>query len=606
MSRRRFREILSVSLSPILAAALLIGLGATSAHASSAEVIGALPNESECGDSFWVTGAEELKRLWEEFGVTLVGDEGTTGVGEIQSAQKNTATVSMQFDENFGVRVCFTGGVLPRARECGEEATEQARKYILTPHNGESRSFWNELGDFWHQMYELMAEFPNMTLREIKSIWDQIEDLRAEAPSLSFEEARESWRQIIHVQSQIQELSFEEAKVAWSQILVTQNEMAGLSADEASEVWQLVVLLMQEVTRVCLEDVSFVQEHASTLRERDPEISYLDALLLAMLCAKSRRTFVRYIIQPKCTTLPVVLKDSLNPLPQLPGHMVSFLPEASEIPEIFNQRARGLLSSHGFEDTKVDGQLNWPKGAPFEGQDPDVALVVSEGVGVAIAFFPEAGDTHDGAALVLGRDPISGECPSQEELILLAISIVHVLPDSGRTLKIVWKQPDSTLPLLKQTIVNSNPGLSAKVRQRLLEGLVDDAYRGTRPIAGEGAITTHELAAKLELDSFEVHNYRSALAKFTGVSDEAIEGLKAHHILPKEFEFLFVGRGIETIHDPRLLVWVDESDHSRWSFDYIGAWWHFFEQNRKPNQAAVPGKGAGTRRRIRLRSVIRD
>ena len=587
MCRRRFREILAVSLSPILAAALLIGLGATPAHASSEEVMGDIPNESECGDSFWVTGAEELKSLWDEFGVTLVGDEGSTVVGFVQNAQENTATDSLQSNHYSSVCGCFTSVVLQRTRDIVETTPQQTQHSLFPPLQRESLTLWNELGEFWQQMYELMAEFPDMSLREVKSIWDQIKSLQAEAPNFGFEEASEAWRQIRCVQSEVQELSFREAKLVWSQIREMQKEMAWLTFEEAIDVWRLILALMQESTQVCLEDLSYILEHASTLREKHPKMSYLDSLLLAMRWAKFRRIIVKYFLLPKCTTLPVVLKDPLNPLNQLPAHMDSLLPEASEIPEIFNQRARGLLSSHGFEDKKVDGQLNWPQGTPFEDQDPDVVLVVSEGVGVAIAFLPEAGDTHDGAALVLGKDPISGECLTQGELILLAISIILALPDSGRTLKIVWKQPDSTLPVLKQSIINSNPGLSARVRQWLLEGLVDEAYQRMRPITGAGTVSAHELADRLAIDSFEDHNYHKALAIFTGVNDEAMQGLKAHLVLPKEYEFLFVARGIETIHDPRLLVWVDESDHSRWSFKYIGAWWHFFEQNRKPTRLQI-------------------
>jgi hypothetical protein len=49
--------------------------------------------------------------------------------------------------------------------------------------------------------------------------------------------------------------------------------------------------------------------------------------------------------------------------------------------------------------------------------------------------------------------------------------------------------------------------------------------------------------------------------------------------LPKEFLEEFQNTGIDTIHDPRLLVWVDPSLHRNWSHEYGEAWRTYLVQN---------------------------
>lgn len=97
-------------------------------------------------------------------------------------------------------------------------------------------------------------------------------------------------------------------------------------------------------------------------------------------------------------------------------------------------------------------------------------------------------------------------------------------------------------------------------------------------MAGEGATTAQELADSMNISKFTSTNYRESLRRFTGISEEAASGLEAHHILPREFEEQFLRHGIETVHDPRLMVWVNPDEHRAWSSAYSSAWADFFER----------------------------
>ena len=202
-------------------------------------------------------------------------------------------------------------------------------------------------------------------------------------------------------------------------------------------------------------------------------------------------------------------------------------------------------------------------------------------------FVPIAGDVVDGAALVIGKDPFTGECLTQTEQILLAIGIVLLLPISVKSVKIMGKHVDKASPIAKRVLANSLTDLPVSVRRWLVSGLVHPPSRGMRTVVGEGATTADEMASSLGFAAFSNDNYRSSLLRFTGVGSNAAKGLEAHHILPKEFEERFVEHGIETIHDPRLLVWVDEVGHGSWSKAYSDAWTSFFEQTPNPTRLQI-------------------
>ncbi len=101
---------------------------------------------------------------------------------------------------------------------------------------------------------------------------------------------------------------------------------------------------------------------------------------------------------------------------------------------------------------------------------------------------------------------------------------------------------------------------------------------------GSGAISSLDLAKNLGFRQFTKHNYRKGLLQFTDVSKDAAKGLEAHHLLPKEFEKDFVRLGIENIHDPRMLSWVDAGTHRTWSHEYNNAWRTFLRTNPSRDQ----------------------
>ncbi len=603
---RRCKQAVSLIVSPLIIAALLINSGASPARASTLQ--SGVIDSGECPDSLWVTGTEELKRFWEEYGGTLEGDASKAEELNPQAVTGFLSGHSQKPGESSDSEDCHEGEALYEASTRTDKTVQQNQGSNPLPQENEEQGFWADLAEYYQKL-TLQAEFPEFGPEKLQDIWEQIERLRSFFPELSFEELKRVWFQIGSLRVEFPELSLDEATVAWTQmsglraefpemklaetmevwrlIRELQAEQPGLTFEEGLEVWFLVLTLLSEVPHVCLEEVKSIWQLARNLQGKKSELSFLEAILLSIEIHKMRIVVLRHIPLPRCTTLVGVVKDSINPLNDLPTLHGIELPATNEVPVVFKQRASYLLSTHGFEDEDGDGKLNWPAGTPVEGQNLDVILVLSETAGMAIGFVPVGGDIYDGAVLVLGRDPVTGECPTRTEMILLAIGIILLLPIPVKTVRVVAKHLDSTLPTIKKTILNSNPGLSVAVRRWLLAGLVDNAYQAMRAIAGDGAKTSQELATKLDYGSFGNSNYRQALTKFTGVSDEAVRGFEAHHVLPKEFEEQFVNQGIDTIHDPRLLVWVDPDNHRRWSGAYSDAWADFFEQTPNPTSLQI-------------------
>ncbi len=267
------------------------------------------------------------------------------------------------------------------------------------------------------------------------------------------------------------------------------------------------------------------------------------------------------------------------------------------------KRVDVLLAAQGFEDTDGDGLLNFPPDSPFiGGENLDLVLITTETSGVVMGFVPIAGEIVDGTAIVIGKDPITGECLTQTDQILLALGIILLLPISGKGLKVIWKQIDK-IPLPQAgPKFEFNPLLSNKhstwisefkegVRRaiRRVTGLnrVAPAFKHMRRVVGEGAVSTTELAAALGFKDFTKSNYRQALLKFTGVTKKEAQEFEAHHILPQTFEETFNNAGINNIHDPRFLVWVKNGPHQEWSSDYNDAWRTFFDQNLNPTVSDI-------------------
>ena len=264
------------------------------------------------------------------------------------------------------------------------------------------------------------------------------------------------------------------------------------------------------------------------------------------------------------------------------------LPDFEGIHSLIVHRAESLLLELGFEDTDDDGLLNWPEGTPLAGKEVDVEIVITDGAGIAIGFVPVVGDAVDGAAFLIGKDPYTGECFSQTEQILVALAVIPFLPISVKSVKFLGKQVDKAIPLVKRAAVNWLPkSLPLPALSLMASDVIRPSFRGMRKVAGEGAASSGELASFLGVSAFSESNYRRSLIRFTGIGEDAASKFEAHHILPKEFEERFVEHGIETIHDPRLLVWVDPDVHRGWSKAYSDAWNDFFEQTPNPTRLQI-------------------
>lgn len=276
---------------------------------------------------------------------------------------------------------------------------------------------------------------------------------------------------------------------------------------------------------------------------------------------------------------------------------------------VWVNKAEVLLKSHGFEDTDGDGNLNWPEDSPVVGgQNLDIVVVVTESSGIVIGFVPIAGDAVDAVALVIAKDPITGECLSKTDQLLFALSLLLVIPVSAKTLKLVGgllSKSEIDMPIVWRTLQGTLKELDFETHTwfaKLDEGFewtfrnvrnvnrfnrVAFKYWRFRTIAGRGATSSGELARKLGFSSFTDSNYREALIELTGRKRDEVAGLEAHHILPREFVENFQRKGIDTINDPRLLVWVDPTEHRKWSSKYSQAWKDFFEQNPNASQLDI-------------------
>ena len=66
--------------------------------------------------------------------------------------------------------------------------------------------------------------------------------------------------------------------------------------------------------------------------------------------------------------------------------------------------------------------------------------MATETSGVVIGFVPVAGDAVDVIAIVIAKDPVTGECLSTTDQLLFALSLLLVIPVSAGTLKLIGKQ----------------------------------------------------------------------------------------------------------------------------------------------------------------------
>lgn len=275
------------------------------------------------------------------------------------------------------------------------------------------------------------------------------------------------------------------------------------------------------------------------------------------------------------------------------------------------EKAETLLESHGFEDTDGDGALNWPEDSPLVGgQNLDIVVVATETSGVVIGFVPVAGDAVDVIAIVIAKDPVTGECLSTTDQLLFALSLLLVVPVSAGTLKLigkqigrsevdlpkVWGALQGTLDELEfethtwfNRLDNSFSWTFRNAKNLKKFNRIAPKYRKYRVILGSGATSSSKLAIELgyRTKTFSKSNYRDSLITFTGRNKDEVSGLEAHHILPQDLEQKFTESGFETIHDPRLLVWVDPTEHNSWSKSYNKAWESFFEKNPRPTKLEI-------------------
>ncbi|MCY4089549.1 MAG: hypothetical protein OXF62_01925 [Caldilineaceae bacterium] len=492
---------------------------------------------------------------------------------------------------------------------------------------------FEEAKEIWKQISKLQVEFPDLGLAGTKEIWEQIRELQAELPDLSFEEARKAMGQIGDMRVEMPDLSFDAVQAVWlQQIRFLQSEMPDPNFGKAWELWQKIRGLQVDFPDLSFNDARAAWKHIQAMQIEFPSVDVGNAQdFLSQLRAvqigvpevsddEARAIWVqiqrlsedssppdfpeleRVLQQIKELRLEVPslgfdearelwfeLQELRGALPELSFEQAKDLwlelrdlkdelPAADGIFDLVVHRAERFLRGLGFEDTDGDGHLNWPEGTPFEGQDVNLEVIVTDGAGIAIAFVPVGGDIVDGVAFLIGKDPYTGECLTQLEQVLVAIAIIPLVPLSVRSARVAAKQVDNYLPLVKRGLVDFLPDSPASVRLRLVSGLVHPRFKEFRTMAGEGATTAQELADSMNISKFTSTNYRESLRRFTGISEEAASGLEAHHILPREFEEQFLRHGIETVHDPRLMVWVNPDEHRAWSSAYSSAWADFFER----------------------------
>ncbi|MXY91958.1 MAG: DUF2380 domain-containing protein [Caldilineaceae bacterium SB0664_bin_27] len=249
---------------------------------------------------------------------------------------------------------------------------------------------------------------------------------------------------------------------------------------------------------------------------------------------------------------------------------------------------------------ELSWMLAWLPESWFGNDSLTSVPVISQASGTVIGLVPVVGPILDGTAIVTARDQITGECLSRmaQGVLLASTGATMVFPallavkaglKVGKPLaKLLPEIPVDKVSKRLWDIVEDLKGRLGRNVSRLEEvNEVDGKYRKTLRIFGKGAISSDELATKLGLKTFTENNYREGLMRFTGRNSEEVQGLEAHHILPQEFRESFERAGVENIHDPRLLAWVDEESHRMWSHDYSEAWREFFIGNQNPTAEEI-------------------
>lgn len=218
--------------------------------------------------------------------------------------------------------------------------------------------------------------------------------------------------------------------------------------------------------------------------------------------------------------------------------------------------------------------------------------VIDQASGTLIGIVPVVGPVVDGIAIISGKDHVTGECLTRMgQGVLLASAGATLLFPALLVVKGGLKVGKPLANLLPDIPVRKVSGkffdmvdefkarVGWKVSRVVELNEVADEFRGMLRIVGKGSTSSDELARKMGLSKFTENNYREGLKRLTGNTSDEVKGFEAHHVLPREFEESFKQAGIENIHDPRLLVWVDEAEHKAWSHDYSKAWRTFFEEN---------------------------
>ncbi len=645
------KYLLAQGLSLILVLALLFNVVLTPVDASTPQVLSVSQISPACPDSLIVTTTKEAKILLDQIGVFLEdvedvdedsqverpeSQEEVTDPGEKHANDETPSTASAnknsQTDEvPTAPGVASSSRGLPQEQKdfwgtLGEFWSQIRELRIEMPDLSfeEAREVWNQIRELriempdlsfeearevWNQIRELRIEMPDLSFEEARKVWDQIRELRIEMPDLSFEEAREVWSQIRTLRMEMPDLSFEEAREVWDQIRELRIEMPDLSFEEAREVWGQIRELRIEMPDLSFEEARKVWGQIRELRTELPDLSFEEARevwgqirILRMEMPDLSFEEVREVwgqIRELRIEMPDLSFEEAREVWGQIRELRTEMPDLSlkEIMEVwvwlsglakqFEAGAHKILSEQGFEDTDGDGDLNWPRGSPFSGKNIEIDLIIGGTGGLVIGFVPVLSDAVDVTALTIGTDPFTGECLTQTEQVLLAIAIIGFLPISVRGVKFVGKQLDIFQPAFRKMLVNSLPHLPVSVKRWLISDLVDPKYKDLRVIIGDGARSSKDLADEMGFESFESLNYRKSLREFTGVSEEAVRDFEAHHILPQKFEEKFLESGFDTIHDPRLLVWVDKTEHKSWSPAYNQAWIRFFEHYPNPSRRQV-------------------
>lgn len=231
--------------------------------------------------------------------------------------------------------------------------------------------------------------------------------------------------------------------------------------------------------------------------------------------------------------------------------------------------------------------LAWLPANWFESDSLTSVPVISQASGAVLGLVPVVGPMLDGTAIVTAKDQITGECISRmgQGVLLASAGATMVFPallavkgglKVGKPLvRLLPDIPTSNASNdLVRVVEEFRDRIGWKVSRLSRVNKVAKAYRGMLRVVGDGATSADEVAEKMGLQGFTESNYREGLLRLTGQTKEEVQGLEAHHVFPQEFKDLFEEAGIETIHDPRYLVWVDES-HKAWTYDYSRAWESF-------------------------------